>query len=175
LADNHALELLVAARVVRTVHVALADAHIRLELGDQAGILDPAPTETLVELIRPRLPDNLAGLAVGTGIADIVLGYLLGKQLGIPVASIANQDGMLQIGGHLPRSGAVALVIGVLDEPATISEFVAACSRAGAEAAGVVALVDRLSHPDIRVRALVRWADYTDKPEQCPVCAGASS
>jgi hypothetical protein len=164
------LELLTAAHVVRAVHVALADAHVRLELADQTGILDPASTEPLVELIRKRLPNDLAGVAVGTGIADIVIGYLLGKQLGIPVASIANQDGMLQIGGKLPANGAVSLVIGVLDEPATIGEFVAACSQAGAQAAGVVALVDRLTHPDIRVRALLRWADYVDKPDRCPVC-----
>jgi hypothetical protein len=175
LADNRALELLTAAHMVRAAHVALADAHVRLELDDQTGILDPAATEPLVELVRKQLPDGLAGLAVGTGISDIVLGYLLGKQLGVPVASIANQDGVLQIGGRLPRSGAVSLVIGVLDEPATIGEFVAACAQAGAEAAGVVALVDRLTHHDIRVRALLRWADYVEKPDQCPVCAGARS
>jgi hypothetical protein len=175
LTDNRALEVLTAARVVQPAHLALADAHHRLQLADQTGILDPAATEPLVELIRSRLPNDLAGLAVGTGIADIVLGYLLGKQLGVPVASIANQDGMLQVGGRLPNAGAVALVIAVLDEPATISEFVAACSQAGAEAAGVVALVDRLNHPDLRVRALLRWADYTDKPDQCPVCAGDRS
>jgi hypothetical protein len=175
LADNEALKVLTAARLVQPVHLALADAHVRLELADQTGILDPAATEPLVELIRARLPGDLAGLAVGTGIADIVLGYLLGKQLGVPVASIANQDGMLQIGGRLPESGAVWLVIGVLDEPATIGEFVAACSQAGADAAGVVALVDRLTHPDIRVKALLRWADFTDKPDECPICAGTRS
>jgi hypothetical protein len=171
LADDRALELLTAAHLVRPVHLALADAHIRLELADQAGILDPATTEPLVELIRTLLPDNVAGVAVGTGIADIVIGYLLGKQLGVPTASIANQDGMLEIGGRLPASGPVWLVISVLDEPATIAEFAAACSQAGAEAAGVVALVDRLTHPDIRVRPLLRWADHTDDPDQCPVCA----
>ncbi len=173
MADNRALDLLTAAHLVRGAHLALADAHIRLELDDQTGILDPAATEPLVELVRKQLPDGLAGLAVGTGIADIVLGYLLGKQLGVPVASIAIQDGVLQVGGRLPRSGTVSLVIGVLDERATIGEFVAACAQAGAEAAGVVALVDRLAHPDIRVRALLRWADYVEKPDQCPVCAGA--
>ncbi len=171
MAENRALALLKAAHLVRTVHVVLADAHLRLELADQTGILDPAATEPLVEMIRKRLPEEVAGIAVGTSIADIVLGYLLGKQLGVPVASIANQDGRLVVGGRLPGSGPVCLVISVLDEPETIAEFAAACSQSGAEAAGVVALVDRLSHPDTRVRALLRWSDYTHEPEQCPECA----
>jgi hypothetical protein len=173
LVENRALVLLRAARLVRTVHLTLTNAHLRLELGDQTGILDPATTEPLVEMIRKLLPEDVAGIAVGAGLSDVLLGYLLGKQLAVPVASIANQDGMVRVVGRLPDSGAVWLVISVLDEPATIAEFGAASSRSGAQAAGVVALVDRLSHPDPRVRALLHWSDYSHQPDKCPVCTGS--
>lgn len=174
MAEPDPLSLLTAVRLVRSQHTVLPGAHLSLALDDQTGVLDPAAMEPLVSLLSGLLPKDVAGIAVGAGTIDVVLGYLLGKQLEVPVASIVNRDGVIQVDGKLPRSGSVWTVISVLDDPGSVSEFVAACAEAGVEAGGVIALVDRLSSPEQTVRSLLRWADFSYEPDDCPVCAGAT-
>ncbi len=166
------LDLLLEAGIVRRAHVARTDGHSTLELGDQTGLLDPAATEPLAARVDGLLPRSVAGLAIGGGPADLLIGYLLGRGRGVPVASVTNVDGKVEVGGRLPSQGEVWLVVTLLDEPATIAEFDAACRRSGAAPGGVVALVDRLSNADSRVRQLARWADHVYEPAACPVCGG---
>jgi hypothetical protein len=90
--------------------------------------------------------------------------------LEVPLASIANIDGRVEVRGKLPTAGTVCLLVALLDEPATIAEFDAACRRAGATPASIVALVDRLPHHDRRVLSMLRWSDYLLQPDTCPVC-----
>ncbi|HZV51498.1 MAG TPA: hypothetical protein VFD49_17235 [Candidatus Dormibacteraeota bacterium] len=166
------LHLLLAAGIVRRTHAVGPDAHTTLELGDQLGLLDPAATEPLVAAVDGLLPEDLAGLATGDGRAEILLAYLLGRARRVPLASIRNADGRIEVGGRLPARGPVWLLVTVLDDPATIAGFEAACRRAGAEPGGVVALVDRLPEPETRVRRLTRWTDHVHPTGACPVCGG---
>jgi hypothetical protein len=164
------LELLLATRLLARAHVVRPDGHLTLEPGDQTGLLDPASTEPLVARLVGLLPDGIEGLAIGEGTADVLLGYLTARRPQLPLASIANVDGMIEVRGRLPDRGRVLLLITLLDEPTTIAEFEAACRRAGAEPAGVIALVDRLPQSDARVRSLVRWSEHISAPEACPIC-----
>lgn len=167
------LQLLLAAGVVARAHIVRPDGHLTLEPGDQTGVLDPAATEPLVSRVVGMLPAGISGLAIGEGTADVLVGYLSARDRALPLGSIANVDGMIEVRGHLPAEGRVSLVVTRLDEVSTIAEFEAACRRAGAEPAGVVVLVDRLPHPDARVSSLLRWSDYLSAPETCPVCGGS--
>lgn len=168
------LDLLLAARVVTRAHVVRPDGHLMLEPGDQTGLLDPSATEPLVQRLVGMLPEGITGLAVSEGTADVLLGYLTARQPALLLASIANVDGMIEVRGRLPAQGRVSLLVTLLDEAATIAEFEAACRRTGAEPAEAIALVDRLPHPDARVRSLVRWSEHMSTPEACPVCGGSA-
>jgi hypothetical protein len=174
LTDPNPFDLLAAALIVRPAHVMRPDRHLGLELGDQTGILDPALTEPLAAAVRKRLPAGVAGIAVGSGVVEILLGYLVTCELGIPLASITNVDGRIEVGGRFPASGPVALVTTILEQEATLAEFEAACGRASCAPAGAVALVDRLPRPDPRVSALLRWADHEYEPSACPLCRSES-
>ena len=170
MSERQPFDLLAAARIVRPAHLARADRHLGLELADQTGILDPVVTGPLVAALATHLPPRLAGLAVGSGVSDVLLGYLTGLELGLPLASITKVDGKVEVGGRLPASGRVAMIAVVLEEASMIAEFEAACGLAGCEAAGLVALVDRLSHADPRVSPLLRWSDFEFEAACCPVC-----
>lgn len=169
--DPTPLDLLVAALIVRPAHLMRPDRHLGLELGDQTGILDPALTEPLAVAVRQRLPAGVAGIAVGGGVLEILLGYLLARELGLPLASITNVDGRIEVGGRFPAGGAVALITTILEQEATLAEFEAACGRGSCAPAGAVVLVDRLPKRDHRVSALLRWGDHEYEPSACPRCA----
>lgn len=167
------IDLLLATRILGRAHVVRPEGHLGLEPGDQTGLLDPAATEPLVARVVDVLPEAFSGLAIGEGTADVLIGYLAARHRGRPLASVTNMDGMVEVRGELPGSGDIWLLVTFLDEAATIAEFEAACRRAGATPAGVVALVDRLPEPDGRVRSLVRWSEHLSDPGSCPACAGA--
>lgn len=168
--DASPLDLLFGAVIVRSAHVIRPDRHLGLELGDQSGILDPELTEPLAAAVRKRLPGGVAGIAVGNGVVEILLGYLVARERGIPLASITNVEGRIEVGGRFPASGLVFLVTTILEQESTLAEFEAACARANCVPAGAVALVDRLAGPDSRVSALLRWVDHEYVPSACPRC-----
>lgn len=165
------IDLLLATRILGRAHVVRPEGHLGLEPGDQTGLLDPVATQPLVARVIGMLPGGIRGLAIGEGLADVLIGYLVARERGFPLASVTNVDGMVEVRGHLPEAGDVWLLVTLLDEAATVAEFEAACRRTGATAAGVVALVDRLPHPDPRVRSLARWSEHLSDPDTCPVCA----
>jgi hypothetical protein len=166
------IELLTRAHIVEPAHVVLPDRHIGLRLGDQTGLLDRTVTEALVDELAALLTPEVAGLAVGNGVADVLIGYLVAGARGISLVSVSNDDGVVTATGAFPDSGEVWLFAAIVGEAALLDEFEAACRRAGAAPGMTIAVVDRIPVPDPRVQALVRWSDHSWEPTECPVCRG---
>src|SRR6266545_1926800 len=75
------------------------------------GLLDPRGAESLGSALAERLARGVASVVVvWEDLEDLVLAYLVGRQLGVPVLRTFNADGLVGHNGPLPRGSRALLV-----------------------------------------------------------------
>lgn len=146
--DRATLETLIAARVVE--HAAEG-----LQLGDQAGLLDPAKVEALGQLVTARLPSGISALVVGDTRLDTLLGFVVARARSLPQALMYDREGVGNLHGALARGAQACFVTGVLQDSWRIDEFEGLCRQHEVEPAGVIALVSTAGVADGRVNTLM--------------------
>lgn len=148
--NDDPLEVLLASRVLAR------DASGELTLGDQDGLLAPAEVDRLGHLAAELIPPAVAGIVIGEARLDALLGYAVGRSLGLPILLLRDHEGIAELRGEVPEAGALYLLTGVLESPRMVDEFEGLCRRVGVPGAGALALVSTLFPPDPRVRAVVQ-------------------
>lgn len=118
-----------------------------LVLGESWGPAQPDTVDELARLARARLPEDLGGLAITEGALDAQVGYVLARELALPLCLFYDAEGVGHVRGPLPAAGPLALVTPVLTSSWAVPEFHGLCEKAGIEAGPVVALVDWLTVP----------------------------
>ena len=75
------------------------------------GLVDPPGAERLGRELADRLAGRgLTALVIWEDPEDVVLGHVVGRELGLPVVRAYDADGLVAHSGGLPASPAVALV-----------------------------------------------------------------
>src|SRR5438876_10409934 len=92
-------------------HFAEADRHADLRISKYSGLLDPSGAEALAGALAQRLASNGATLVlVWEDVEDVVLGHVVGRQLGVPVLRTFNADGLVGHAGPRPSCAVGVLV-----------------------------------------------------------------
>jgi adenine/guanine phosphoribosyltransferase-like PRPP-binding protein len=111
-------------------------------VGRYHGMLDPAGADRLgvllAELARPLDPNVVV---VGEGANDVILGFIVARELGLPLVRVLNLEGLVGASGRLPPRPRAVFVADRVHK----SEFASAVGnlleREGGELAGIVSLV----------------------------------
>jgi adenine/guanine phosphoribosyltransferase-like PRPP-binding protein len=121
----------------------VSDGETRFELTKYNGLLDPRGAETLAGALAEQLDQQSATLVVvWEEIEDIVLGYVVARQLGVPVLRTFNADGLVGQSGPLERNARAVLVTDCARDANGSRAVGALLERAGGTLLGVAALVD---------------------------------
>lgn len=112
-------------------------------LGKYNPLLDPRGAEALAEALTDRLSESGATLiVVWEDVEDAVLGYAVGRRLGVPVLRTFNADGLVGQSGPLARGARGLLVTDCLRGPLAPRAVRALLESNGSSLLGVAALVD---------------------------------
>lgn len=107
------------------------------------GLLDPSGAEVLVGALAERVAERGATLVVvWEDVEDLVLGYVVGRRLGVPVLRTFNADGLVGHAGPLPPGAKAILVTDCVRDQVASRAVGALLERAGGELLGLAALVD---------------------------------
>lgn len=106
------------------------------------GLADPAGAEELGGLLAGRLRDVApTAVVVWEDPEDVVLGHVVGRELGVPVVRAYDADGLVGHSAGLPGSPRVALVADAIRDPRAILAARALCDREGGSLAATGVLV----------------------------------
>jgi adenine/guanine phosphoribosyltransferase-like PRPP-binding protein len=106
------------------------------------GLADPAGAEELAGLLVERL--HAIGptvIVVWEDPEDVVLGHVVGRELGLPVVRAYDADGLVGHSAGLPVAPRVALVADAIRDPRVILAARAVAEREGGSLVATAALV----------------------------------
>lgn len=108
-------------------------------------LMEPARAARLVAGLLPRLQPLGADLVVSPALGGIVLGYEIGRQLGLPSIFVERVEGTftLRRGFDIRPGSRVLVAEDVVTTGLSTRECMACCRAEGAEVVGVACLVDR--------------------------------
>jgi len=104
---------------------------------------DGEATDVLVDALATMTREmaTLDALLIWEDPDDTVLGYLLGRALGVPVVRAFDQDGLVGHGAGLVSGARVVLFSDAVRDPATVRAARALAEREGAKLVGTAVLV----------------------------------
>jgi adenine/guanine phosphoribosyltransferase-like PRPP-binding protein len=107
------------------------------------GLLDPSGAERLgvllAESARQVRPDLVV---VWEDVEDVVLAFIVGRELGVPVIRVVNADGLAESTREFPPHSRAVLVGDVFNSAQTVEAVGALLDQHGGKLAAVVSLVD---------------------------------
>ena len=125
----------------------------------------------LAERTRQLQPTAVLSPALG----GIVIGQEVGRALGVRALFAERQDGalMLRRGFTLDPADRVLVVEDVVTTGGSTRETIAVAEKAGAQAVGAAAIVDRgdAARLSVPLQALVKMQIAAHDPASCPLCA----
>jgi hypothetical protein len=123
-------------------------------VGRYHGMLDPAGVDELGGMLADKarsVEPNV--VVVGEGANDLILGFVVARELGLPLVRVLNLEGLVGASGTLPAHPRAVFVADRVHK----REFATAVSnlieREGGELAAIVALVD-LAVADLEITRL---------------------
>jgi hypothetical protein len=107
--------------------------------------------------LAARLAEQLAGcgatlVVVWEDVEDIVLGFVVGRELGVPVLRTFNADGLVGHAGPLPTGARAVLVTDCVRDPVSVRAIRALLERSSGSLLGVAAFADA-GLPDVPLLA----------------------
>lgn len=112
------------------------------------GLADPAGAEELArelaEQVRPLAP---SAIVVWEDPEDVVLGHVVGRELGLPVVRAYDADGLVGHSAGLPATPRIALVADAIRDPRVVMAARAMADRAGGQLIATAVLV---ATPELR-------------------------
>ena len=127
----------------RQVRVDEREGRVELRITKYNGLLDPSGAERLVGTLAERLADRGATLVVvWEDVEDLVLGFVVGRRLGVPVLRTFNADGLVEHAGPLSRGARAILVSDCVRDQVARRAVRALLEASGSALLGVAALVD---------------------------------
>lgn len=108
-------------------------------------LMDPARAARLVAALVPRLAAFKADLIVSPALGGIVLGYELGRQLGVDSIFVERVEGSftLRRGFAIAKGSRIIIAEDVITTGLSTRECIACCRAEGGEVVAVSCLVDR--------------------------------
>ena len=120
-----------------------------VQLSKYHGLSDPPGAEQLAVSLADQLADSGVTLVVvWEDVEDIVLGFVVGRQLGVPVLRTFNADGLVGHAGPLPTGARAVLVTDCVRDPVAVRAIRALIERSAGSLLGAAALVD-LGLPEV--------------------------
>jgi adenine/guanine phosphoribosyltransferase-like PRPP-binding protein len=120
-----------------------SDGEREVQLTKYHGLTDPLGAEQLATSLAARLADSGATLVVvWEDIDDIVLGFVVGRQLDLPVLRTYNADGLVGHAGPLSAGARAVLVTDCVRDPVSVRAISALLERSSGSLLGVAALAD---------------------------------
>lgn len=109
---------------------------------------DPKRAERLARALAAKVREKIGAsfdLVVSPAMGGVVVGYEMGRQLGLPAIFTERVDGavMLRRGFSIPKGAKVLMVEDVVTTGLSSRECIAAANAAGGNVIGAAALVDR--------------------------------
>jgi adenine/guanine phosphoribosyltransferase-like PRPP-binding protein len=112
------------------------------QLSKYNGLLDPPGAEALGNALARQVADSGATLVVvWEDVEDVVLGFVVGRHLGVPVLRAFNADGLVGHSGPLPSGARAIFVTDCARDPVTFRALRVLLERAGGSLLGAAALV----------------------------------
>jgi orotate phosphoribosyltransferase len=110
-------------------------------------LMDPARSARLVGGLVPAVSATKPDLVVAPALGGIVLGYELGRQLGLPSIFVERVEGSfaLRRGFEIPVAGRIVIAEDVITTGLSTRECMACCRSLGGEIVAVACLIDRSS------------------------------
>ena len=156
---------------LRRGHFRDADDHADVAVGSLDALSDPVATDSLArsltEIVRETAPDVILAMHGLTPLPGILVAFRAGVELGKPIISLSDEEGIVRASRPLYRGSRAALV-GESFTVRDVSLARAHIALAGAELACVAALIgdDRVDG----VRGLVSLEGRRHPPAACPMC-----
>lgn len=163
-------------------HGALLEGHFRLSSGRHSDrfvqkfriLEDPRLVEPLAKELAARLRSFAPTVVVSAAVGGIVLGYEMGRQLGVKAIFVEKEGGIPKLRRNfvLSPTDRALVVEDVVTTGGSVREVIDVVRAAGAEVVAVAALVRR-EPVEFGVPAVVLLelpiASYD--PSDCPLCA----
>ncbi len=137
---------------------------------------DPSRAERLCGQLARAFAGEMIDCVVGPALGGIVVAHELAQALGTKAVFAEWEDGRMTLrrGFQIEPGQRVLLAEDVITTGGSLREVLAMVKAAGAEVAGVAALVDRTGARDPELgaplTALVRLDVPIYTPEECPLC-----
>ena len=139
---------------------ATAESPTDLRLAKYNGLLDPPGAEALGSALAEQLGDREVGLVVvWEDVEDVVLGFVVGQRLRVPVLRTFNADGLVGHAGQVPRGARAVLVTDCPRSPVAARAVRALLESAGGELLGLAALVESGAEEEPPLASLVALRD----------------
>ena len=127
----------------RQVRLDEREGRVEQRISKYNGLLDPSGAERLAGALAQRLGEQGASLVVvWEDVEDLVLGFVVGRWLGVPVLRTFNADGLVGHAGPLPRGARGILVTDCVRDQVAPRAVRALLESSGGALLGVAALVD---------------------------------
>lgn len=127
----------------RQVRVDEREGRVEQRISKYNGLLDPSGAERLAGALAESLAEQGASLVVvWEDVEDLVLGFVVGRRLGVPVLRTFNADGLVGHAGPLPRGARGILVTDCVRDQVAPRAVRALLESSGGALLGVAALVD---------------------------------
>ncbi len=111
-------------------------------IGRYHGVLDPASTDKLGALLAEKArPTGANIVVVGEGANDLVLGFVVARELGLPLVRVLNLDGLVGAAGTLPERPKAVFVADRVHKKEFVTAVRNLLDREGGELAAVVSIV----------------------------------
>ena len=152
-------------------HFRDGDDHTDVAIASLDVLSDPVATDSLARslagVVRETAPDVVLALHGWTPLPGILVAFRAGVELGKPIISLSDEEGIVRASRPLYRASRAALV-GESFTARDVSLARAHIEQAGAVLAGVVALIadDRVDE----VQGLVSLKGRRHAPAVCPMC-----
>jgi adenine/guanine phosphoribosyltransferase-like PRPP-binding protein len=129
---------------------------VELRVSKYNGLLDPSGAEALAGALAERVAGSGANLVVvWEDVEDLVLGFVVGRRLGVPVLRTFNADGLVGHAGSLEPGARAILVTDCVRDQVATRAVRALLEQSGGTLLGVAALVDRGGAEDPLLASLV--------------------
>ena len=156
---------------VQRGHFAEVDGHADLRLAKYNGLLDPSGAEALACALAEQVGERGATLVVvWEDVEDVVLGYVVGRHLGVPVLRTFNADGLVGHAGPIPPGAKAILVTDIVRDPLAPRAVGALLERSGGSLLGAAALVEGGIEDGPLLASLASLRSHLATPAACPSC-----
>lgn len=136
----------------------------------------PAHAAGLVKDLAARFSNDKIDAVVAPALGGVIFGYEVARQLGVRSLFVERDDSRkfsLRRGFSLAKGERVLVAEDVITTGGSTRETIEVVQAAGADLAGVAALVDRSGGEvdfGVRFEALLTEKVETYSPEDCPLC-----